>query len=80
MSAAIHAERRSTHGARRDSPSDYVPAAELGPGDRIRDRGALRTVIKVELPTRPHGCVTVVMANGGELAVAPEQCVYVWRR
>jgi hypothetical protein len=78
MSAAIHAERRLGCG-RRTAPTDYVPAAELKPGDQIRDRGALRTIVKVEAAEYPHACVTVVMANGSELAITPNQRVYVWR-
>lgn len=57
----------------------YIPAKDLEPGDQIRDRGALRTITKVDLDDRPHACVVVHMANGAELGIAPEQRVYAWR-
>lgn len=56
-----------------------VLAAELRPGDRIRDRGDLHRINAVRVEPLLDGSVAIVMDDGGTLTTEKKQTVTIWR-
>lgn len=70
----LHASRR-----KHQAVPNLVTAANLTPGQMIRDRGELHTIDTVEIDAPPvRGSVTVTMEDGGRLVIPSHQDVTVW--
>lgn len=94
MSAAVLSEPDEAHpglgnatirhdqlAGRTHRPEPYtVTAAELMPGDRIRDRGEMHTIINATPDPAVTDSITVTMEDGGHLGGIPaHQNITIWR-
>jgi hypothetical protein len=57
----------------------FVLATDLEPGDRIRDRGELRIIARVDPQQALRGLLMVHFDDGSHLGIPAHQHVTVWR-